>query len=66
MVIRLCRLHGDRGGQAKNVLVAIGAGWAHKYGDDFNVTLDALLVNGRIVLREPKAEKEPEKPVKKR
>jgi hypothetical protein len=42
------------------------AAWAHKDGHGFNVTLDALPVNGRIVLREPKAEEEPEKPVKKR
>lgn len=44
----------------------IGAAWAHKDGHGFNVTLDALPVNGRIVLREPKPEEEPEKPPKKR
>lgn len=45
----------------------IGAAWAHKDGHGFNVTLDALPVNGRIVLREPKADDaEPEKPAKKK
>ncbi len=32
----------------------IGAAWAHGKGGGFNVDLDALPVNGRIVLKEPK------------
>jgi hypothetical protein len=45
----------------------IGAAWAHKDGSGYNVTLDALPHNGRIVLRLPKVEEEePVKPAKKR
>jgi hypothetical protein len=45
----------------------IGAAWAHKDGNGYNVTLDALPVNGRISLRKPQAEDdEPEKPAKKK
>lgn len=32
----------------------IGSAFAHKDGKGFNIELEALPVNGRIVLREPK------------
>jgi hypothetical protein len=40
----------------------IGSAWAHKDGDGYNITLSALPINGRLVLRKPKLEedKEPE------
>lgn len=39
----------------------IGSAWAHKDGDGFNLTLSALPINGRLVLRKPKVdEPEPE------
>jgi hypothetical protein len=45
----------------------IGAAWVHSDGKGYNVTLDALPHNGRIVLRLPKVEEEePAKPTKKR
>ena len=34
----------------------IGAAWAHKDGLGFDVRMDALPVDGRLVLREPPAE----------
>ena len=45
----------------------IGAAWEHKDGHGYNVTLDALPHNGRLVLRLPKVEEEePVKPAKKK
>ena len=37
----------------------IGSAWGHKDGDGYYVTFSALPINGRLVLRKPKAE-EPE------
>ena len=57
----------DRGEKQDPFWLRIGAAWKHKDGHGYNVTLDALPANGRIVLREPKDDAdEPEKPVKKR
>ena len=46
----------------------IGAAWEHKDGNGYNVTLDALPVNGRLSLRKPQVEEEeePQKPAKKK
>jgi hypothetical protein len=32
----------------------VGAAWAHEDGKGFNVTLSAMPVSGRLVIREPK------------
>jgi hypothetical protein len=32
----------------------VGAAWPHEDGKGFNLTLTALPVNGRLVIREPK------------
>ena len=34
----------------------IGSAWPHQNGEGFNIELNALPVNGRIVLMSPKAE----------
>lgn len=36
----------------------IGSCWPHKDGKGFNLQLDALPIDGRLVLREPSAEDE--------
>ena len=36
----------------------IGAAFAHKDGDGFNIILQALPINGKIVLRPPKSQNE--------
>jgi len=36
----------------------IGAAWAHKDSEGFSITLSAMPVKGRIVVRKPKANKE--------
>jgi hypothetical protein len=36
----------------------IGAAWAHEDGDGFNISLTAVPLNGRLVVRKPKADKE--------
>jgi hypothetical protein len=36
--------------------LAIGAAFMHQDGDGFNVVLQALPINGKIVLRPPKAQ----------
>ena len=39
----------------------IGSAWAHKSGEGYSITLSALPINGRLVLRKPKVdEPEPE------
>lgn len=44
----------------------VGSAWPHKDGKGFNITLSALPVNGRIVLREPQeADKQEEAQTKK-
>ena len=46
----------------------IGAAFMHQDGDGFNVMLQALPINGKIVLRPPKAQNEepPAKPGERR
>ncbi len=34
----------------------IGAAWAHEDGNGFNVTLTAMPIDGRLVIRKPKAQ----------
>ena len=34
----------------------IGSAWPHQHGEGFNIELNALPVNGRIVMMPPKAE----------
>jgi hypothetical protein len=34
----------------------IGSAWQHQHGEGFNIELNALPVNGRIVLMPPKAD----------
>jgi hypothetical protein len=36
----------------------IGAAWAHEDGKGFNIQLSCFPVNGRLVIREPKADQE--------
>jgi hypothetical protein len=36
----------------------IGAAWQHDDGDGFNITLTAIPLNGRLVIRKQKAERE--------
>ena len=36
----------------------IGSAWMHNHGEGFNIELNALPVNGRIILMPPKAEQE--------
>jgi hypothetical protein len=41
--------------------LAIGAAFAHEDGDGFNIVLQALPIDGKIVLRQPK-EEQPDEP----
>ena len=34
----------------------IGAAWAHEDGNGFNITLNAMPLDGRLVVRKPKAQ----------
>ncbi|AXK79654.1 hypothetical protein DW352_03450 [Pseudolabrys taiwanensis] len=36
----------------------IGAAWPHEDGEGFNIQLSAVPLNGRLVVRKPKAKKE--------
>lgn len=38
----------------------VGAAWPHEDGDGYNITLSALPLNGRLVVRKPKAKAEKE------
>ena len=46
----------DRGQDQKAVWTRIGAAWPHGSGSGMSIQLDALPIDGRIVLTEPKAE----------
>lgn len=53
----------DRGEDQDPFWLKIGAAWPHKDGKGFNVTLSALPLDGRVVLRLPTdAEGEPPEP----
>ena len=51
---------GDHEGKkgSKGFWTRIGAAWPHQNGDGFNIQLDCVPVDGRIVLRPAKAEDE--------
>ena len=56
----------ERGQGQDPFWLRIGAAWANKDGKGFNVQLDALPLNGRLVLRVPKEEEEVAAPAAKR
>ena len=43
----------DRGKDEDPFWLKIGAAWAHKDGKGFNISLSALPLDNRLVLREP-------------
>ena len=43
-------------GKGKGFWTRIGAAWPHEDGEGFNVQFDIVPLNGRIVLRTPKAD----------
>jgi hypothetical protein len=45
-------------GNDKAYWTRVGAAWAHDDGKGFNIQLSCFPVNGRLVIREPKADKE--------
>ena len=44
----------DRGRNRASIWTKIGAAWPHEKGNGFTIELDALPLDGRIVLTEPK------------
>ncbi|AWO92415.1 hypothetical protein [Bradyrhizobium diazoefficiens] len=44
-------------GEGEAFWTRIGAAWPHKDGKGFNIQLNSLPLNGRLVIREPKAAK---------
>jgi hypothetical protein len=42
----------DNGDSDKSFWTRVGAAWKHQDGKGFNVTLDAVPLDGRLVLRE--------------
>jgi hypothetical protein len=49
----------DRGRNQKSVWSRIGAAWPHEKGNGFTIQLEALPLDGRLVLTEPKADDQP-------
>lgn len=45
----------SKDGKGKGFWTRIGAAWQHEDGEGFNVQIDVLPIDGRIVLRTPKA-----------
>jgi hypothetical protein len=43
-------------GKGKGFWTRIGAAWPHEDGEGFNVQFDMVPLNGKIVLRAPKAD----------
>ena len=50
--------HGQGKGNGKGFWTRIGAAWPHEDGEGFNVQIEMLPINGKIVLRTPKADDE--------
>jgi hypothetical protein len=46
----------DRGRNQKAIWTRIGAAWPHEKGGGFSIQLEALPIDGRLVLTEPKAD----------
>ena len=46
----------DRGRGKKSIWTRIGAAWPHEQGKGLTIELEALPLDGRIVLTEPKPE----------
>ncbi len=46
----------ERGEGQKSIWTRIGAAWPHEGEPGFTIQLDAIPVDGRVVLREPKAD----------
>ena len=46
----------DRGRKQKAIWTRIGAAWAHEKGRGFSIELEALPVDGRLVLTEPRSD----------
>jgi hypothetical protein len=46
----------ERGKGKKSFWTRIGSAWAHKNGGGFNLELEALPVDGKIILMPPKAQ----------
>ncbi len=44
--------------EGKSTWTRIGAVWAHKNGEGYNLQLECLPLDGRVVLRKPKAKTE--------
>jgi hypothetical protein len=38
--------------------IKIGAGWSHSDGEGINLTLAAVPLNGRLIIRKPKTERD--------
>lgn len=45
-----------KGDGQKGFWTKIGTAWAHEDGEGFSIVLDALPIDGRIVLRAPKSD----------
>ena len=46
----------DRGRNQKAIWTRVGAAWPHEKGKGFTIELEALPVDGRLVLTEPKSD----------
>ena len=46
----------SKDGKGKGFWTRIGAAWPHEDGEGFNVQIETLPLNGKIVLRTPKAD----------
>ena len=45
----------NKSGKGKNFWTRIGAAWPHEDGEGFNVQIEVMPLDGKIVLRAPKA-----------
>jgi len=47
----------EKGGERKTAWTIIGSAWPAKSGDGWDITLDALPVSGKMILRPPREDK---------
>ena len=46
----------NKSGKGKSFWTRIGAAWPHEDGEGFNITIEMMPLDGKIVLRKPKAD----------
>lgn len=64
-IVHVTREYGE-GKEAKTFWSRVGVAWKHKNGEGYNILLDAVPVDGKLVMLPPPEDKEGDAPGKSR